>query len=317
MDQNDKQKILGFVNHMLSIPNIRSEPPLIREGLIITFITKNLAQIKGTLASGDFFPQVNPDETLKMVFQVLKQIVINDVKPEIELWLGKGIDFGIIKSLYPYQQLTPDDYRSMLSKFINELLSSNEARYNFNSVVNVFKYKVLERYVSKFFERRGFIFNEIRRVEKNTMELHEFIEFSKLVFLIKNIIFMKVPIKTDTGDRVVNINNIFKFSIPVSNLIKKQELLLLNHLPFVTTDLFKTASKSCLKKEMTGTDEASARFFYILASRYQEYKYQAVDRGAETLDKSWYNVAKRNHAFYGFDEKMVNELYYIAGDNLW
>ena len=92
MDQNDKQKILGFVNHMLNIPNIRSEPPLIREGLIITFITKNLPQIRSTLASQDFFPHMNPDETLKMVFQVLKQIVINDVKPGIAMWLGKDYD---------------------------------------------------------------------------------------------------------------------------------------------------------------------------------------------------------------------------------
>jgi hypothetical protein len=317
MDQKDKQKILGFVNHMLSIPNIRSEPPLIREGLIISFITKNLPQIRSTLASQDFFPHMNPDETLKMVFQVLKQIVLNDVKPGIELWLGKGIDFGIIKSLYPYQQMPPDDYRRMLTKFINELLSSTDARYNFNSVVNVFKYRAIERYVSQIFERRGFIFNEIRRVEKNSLDLHEFIEFTKLVFLIKNIMFVRVPISTDSVDRVVNINEIVKFSIPLETLMKKHQQLLLKHLPFVTSDLFKTASKACLKKELTQTDEASARLFYILASRYQEYKHQTVDRGAETLDKSWYNIARRNHSFYGFDEKMVNELYYIAGDNLW
>jgi hypothetical protein len=173
MDQKDKQKLLGFVNHMLSIPNIRSEPPLIREGLIITFITKNLPQIRTTLASQDFFPGMNPDETLRMVFQLLKQIVINDVKPGVELWLGKGIDFGIIRRLYPYKQLAPDDYRLMLSKFINELLSSTDARYNFNSVVNIFKYRAIERYVSQIFERRGFIFNEIRRVEKNTLNVYE------------------------------------------------------------------------------------------------------------------------------------------------
>jgi hypothetical protein len=128
---------------------------------------------------------------------------------------------------------------------------------------------------------------------------------------------MRVPISTDSGNRVVNVNEMFKFSISVEKVMKKQQELLLKYLPFVTTELFRTASKSGFKKEMTETDEASARLFYILASRYQEYKHQAVDRGAETLDKSWYNVARRNYEFYGFDEKMVNELYYIAGDNLW
>jgi hypothetical protein len=42
-----------------------------------------------------------------------------------------------------------------------------------------------------------------------------------------------------------------------------------------------------------------------------------VDRGAESPDKSWFSIAKKNADYYGFDRRMLDELYMIAGDNNW
>jgi len=42
-----------------------------------------------------------------------------------------------------------------------------------------------------------------------------------------------------------------------------------------------------------------------------------VDRGAVSPDKSWFNISRRNFKFYGFDIKLLDELYKIAGENGW
>jgi hypothetical protein len=42
-----------------------------------------------------------------------------------------------------------------------------------------------------------------------------------------------------------------------------------------------------------------------------------VDRGANGPDSSWFSVARRNYKYYGFDIKMLDELYRIAADNGW
>ena len=42
-----------------------------------------------------------------------------------------------------------------------------------------------------------------------------------------------------------------------------------------------------------------------------------VDRGADTPDKSWFNIARKNSRFFGFDDKMLEELYKIAAENGW
>jgi hypothetical protein len=52
--------------------------------------------------------------------------------------------------------------------------------------------------------------------------------------------------------------------------------------------------------------------------RCKHYKpYTKVDRGAETPDKSWFNIARRNYKYYGFDIKMLDEFYKIAAENNW
>ena len=42
-----------------------------------------------------------------------------------------------------------------------------------------------------------------------------------------------------------------------------------------------------------------------------------IDRGAETSDKSWFNVARRNYKFYGYDLDMLVELHSISAENGW
>jgi hypothetical protein len=64
--------------------------------------------------------------------------------------------------------------------------------------------------------------------------------------------------------------------------------------------------------------ETTSRLTAIFAFRCQNYKSTAkVDRGAVSPDKSWFNIARRNYKFYGFDVKMLDELYKIAGENGW
>ena len=64
--------------------------------------------------------------------------------------------------------------------------------------------------------------------------------------------------------------------------------------------------------------ETTSRIASIFSMRCKNYKpYNKVDRGAESPDKSWFNIARRNFKFYGFDIKMLDEFYKIAAENNW
>ena len=322
MDQNDKNKVLEFVKYLISNPNIKNEPPLIREGMIISFIATNLRQLKQTLGSQRFFPHIDAERVIGEVLQVLKQMSLHYLLPKLESWLDNSINFAVVEDLFPLKgkrrSQSQDSYRSMMLDYLNTTLAYNEVRYNFNSVVNIFRHDVLEKYLPEIFNRRRFIYNEIKRVEKFDLDYDEYIEYAKIIFLIKSSVFTRVPMSTGSGMRRANINETQRLSMSMPEFIKKLGMSMKESLPFLTDRAIVTAIKSNFKERQTSLNEASARLFYIIGSRYQDYKhYSKIDRGAESLDKSWFNVARTNSSFYGFNEKMVNELYMIAGDNMW
>jgi len=41
------------------------------------------------------------------------------------------------------------------------------------------------------------------------------------------------------------------------------------------------------------------------------------DKGADSANKSWLGVARRNFRYYGFDIKIIDEFYKIAAENGW
>jgi hypothetical protein len=64
--------------------------------------------------------------------------------------------------------------------------------------------------------------------------------------------------------------------------------------------------------------EATSRLAAVLSARSRNYQAGIkVDRGADSPDKSWLSTARRNYKFYGFDIKLLDELYKIAAENVW
>jgi hypothetical protein len=324
MEQDDRKKVVGFVKHLLSNPNIKAETPVIREGMIISFITSNLRQLKQTLGSQRFFPHISADKVIAEILLVLKQMSLHYLLPQVEDWLKSKIDFAIVEELFPLKGKFRGvvhgyaSYRTLLLEYLKKMLAYNDVRYNFDSVVNIFKHRVLERYLPEIFHRRRFIYNEIKRVEKFDFDYDEYIEYAKMIFLMKNTVFMRVQMSTGSGSRKANLNEAQRLSMSMPEFIDKLRRSIKDELPFLTDAAIVTAIKSNFKERQTRLEEASARLFFIIGSRYQDYKYYSkIDRGAESLDKSWFNVARANSRFYGFNEKMLNELYLIAGDNMW
>jgi hypothetical protein len=309
MDQTEKKRILDFVHHLLSLRNIRLEPPVIGEGLIRTFLMKNIRTIKETLRSRDFFPDVPPEVSLQNIQLILKQYVLNQVMPRVKVWLDGKIDFVLLGDAYG-KELDVAGCREHLYKFVHRMLQADEARYNFNSVINIFEHDVLDRYIGEIFRRRDSIFNEITRVERLRMDGDTFTEYTKIIFLIKDVVFV------ERNGTILDVKN--ALALPEKQVLRPIIDMVNNNIPFVPEDAVLRAIKSNYRASVLSNQDASARLYFILSSRYQDYRHQdKIDRGAEAPDKSWLSVARQNAAYYGFDQRMVNGLYLVAGDNMW
>ncbi len=315
---DDKQKISDFVTHLLNNPNIKNEPPLIAENLIINFITKNLPQLKETFKTPQFFPNLEWEEILQQMLLDLRERVLIKVIPEVIKYINTNINFEVLNKLSGSDISAPNFYKEKFLKFVKTILTHKDVRYHFNSVINIFKYNILEKYLPEIFERRGFIYNELIKVQRNNLNCEEYINYLKTLLLIKNTAYIRMQFNTQASAKKVNIGDLKNISKLLKIFIEKLTENIKNELTDVNEKVIKMALKSNVREEDTELEEASARFLYILSARFQDYKpYIKIDRGAETPDKSWFNIARKNAEYYGYNKRMLEELYRIAGDNNW
>jgi len=318
MDENTS-KINGFINHLLQNENIKNEPIVIAETFIINFISKNINVLKQNLASPQFFPDTPVDETLRLILSTLREKVIKEIKPELIKHISR-INFTVLNAISGSEPIGQDFLKEKFKQFIDVILTHKEVRFYSNAVINILNYNALEKYITKIFERREFIYNELVKVQKNNLKADQYIDYLKILLLIKNTAYIKFPFSSGADSKNVNLSDIQKIHNPktLDTFFTLVESNIAQSLPGVNKTVLRMALKANCPTEQTKLEEASARFLYALAGRFQEYKhFDKIDRGAETPDKSWFNIAKKNTESHGYNQPLIEELYKIAADNGW
>jgi hypothetical protein len=176
----------------------------------------------------------------------------------------------------------------------------------------------MERYIGQIFDRRDYLYNELVRVQKTYLEADEYINFLKILLLIRNSAFMKVSVSPGMPDKQINLSEYIKNPRNIGKIMTQFVIAINQSLPNLDEKSITLAMKSNLGQQHTEVEDASSRFLYIMTSRYNTYKPVAkLDRGAESPDKSWFGIAKKNAESMGYDKRMLEELYRVAGDNNW
>ncbi len=316
-DQENIQQVGNFIDHLLNNPNIKNEPLMISEGLILNFIVQNQEQLKATFKSPQFFPHLDWKDVVQLIISNLYERVINTINPVIVEFL-ESTDFSLLNKSSDSQQFSTQSHSERLHNFFKSLIKNKDARYHLNSVINIFKYNIIENYLNEIFNRRGYLYNELVRVQKTYLECDEYIIFLKSMLLIKNAVFMKIPINPAVEEKKYNINDCINSAATLKRYFDKLLMNLKGELPNLPEKLIRLALKSNVRESQTEVEDASSRFIYILCARFQHYKpVEKIDRGAESPDKSWFGIAQNNAHYYGYDKRMLDALYRIAGDNEW
>ena len=199
-----RQRVKKFVDHLLSNPSIKNEPLIIGEGLILNFIVQNIDHLKATFKTPDFFPELQWNEVFQLILSDLYERIINSEYPVIKEFI-KNADFDFLSKISDGTAYANNFHQQKISVFVESIFKNKDVRYNFNSVINIFRYNVLEKYINEIFNRRGSLYNELVRVQKIYLEADEYINFLKILLLIRNSAFMKVPINPKTPDNRISL----------------------------------------------------------------------------------------------------------------
>jgi hypothetical protein len=315
--ESDLNKVNDFVEHLFSRPGIKSEHLLAGEKMIADFIAQNLPRLKVTFKNSRFFPHLELNQVLELISENLYSRVSGVILPIINEFVN-NTDFTFMDKFSDTGTISDKFRRERLYDLVQMIFSNRDSRFNMIGTANIFKYSVIEKYMEEIFKRRGYIYDELAGVKSFNLELSEYIILLKTMLLIRNTVYMKLPLNSSSSDTKISVNDIGDESQIILFYTNSMVEYMIPLLPGIPEKFVRLAVKSAFRADLLDQDEPIAKLIFILNSRFKNYKHIAkTDRGAESADKSWFDIAGKNAGHFGYDRQILGALYIIAGDNNW
>lgn len=305
MNQN-QQKACAFVHRLLSNPALRNHTPLQKEGQVAQFLVGNIHQLGPTLMSQTFFPGLSLDQILELLQGTLRELTDERLIPALKSLIQR-IDFSFVQFLQQ-QQIRPGTVQEQILRVLNRALAKPEFRRLFSGSYTTLHHDFISRYLNEAYKMRRHIHFELTKVQRLKMSKDDIKSLVEVNILLKGLAQILVPTNSaENQSGLVNPNL-------VKGLFEELKIELTQLPPPVITSII-NANISCLENPQV---EATARLAAILSARGKLFISNIrIDRGADTPDKSWLSITRRNYKFYGFDIKMLDEMYMIAAENGW
>jgi hypothetical protein len=307
---NELEKASVFVSRLLSNSTMNDFASLQKEEQILQFLSVNAHQLQPTLSSPAFFPGKTWNQILGVLVESLFRLIDTELSRDLKRIVEQDLILTFI-SFLRRQNAPEKSIREQIFDFLTKLLKQPEARRIFTGPYTALFHHGADKYLDEIFERKSYIHFEITKVQRLRMSKEEIKGMLAASLLLKvSICGVMSDGSQGYSDRVAGVVQ-GVFCDKAMPLIKTR----LNLLPEPVVESAVRANMSFAENRYI---EATARLASIFAARYRSYKANMfVDRGADTPDKSWFSIARKNYKFYGFDDKMLDELYKIAAENGW
>ncbi|MEX2444710.1 MAG: hypothetical protein WD492_13975 [Alkalispirochaeta sp.] len=306
---SESEKADAFVGRLLQNPALNGFSALQQEEQIVQFLHGNAAQLAPTLSSSQFFPGKNWNQIFALLVSRLTEAINRTLFADLQRILTENVDYTFVE-LLGQQRVNTDAIPRELLQLMKKLLEKQEARRAFTGPFTALHFGLADQYVNEIFSRKSYIHFELTKVQRLRMGKEEVQNFLQISLLLKPSVFLISAGGQSQQDRATGmVQN--QFAEKVLGVLKKE-------LRSVPEQVLQSAVHSSVSFNANRFIEATARLAAILGARGKSYQANVkVDRGADSPDKSWLSTARRNYKFYGFDIKMLDELYKIAAENVW
>ena len=306
----DSAKATSFITRLLSNPAMNTIAPLLKEEQILQFLGINAPQLFPTLSSAAFFPGKNWEQIIKILREALYREINQHLISGLDNLVKYSLDFSFIQFLRQ-QNMPQEKVKEDFLKFISALLNKPEIRRDMAGPYNAVHYKIADRYVDQIYTRRQYVHFELTKVQRLKMSKEEIKDFVNVSLLLKPAIHV---LKGGDGS---NSHDAPGGSVQ-SAFIEKVTGLLKDKLQVLPEQVIRSALYANGSFVENRSMDATSRLASTLSAMCRNYRPNIkVDRGADSVDKSWINVARRNYKFYGYDVKLLDEFFAIAAENGW
>ncbi len=305
----DHDKAKAFVGRLLQNPSLRDFSELQREEQIIQFLHVNAAQLGPTLSTQQFFAGKNWNQIFSILLNALYELVNDELLPKLEELIRSKLDLAFLRHM---RQTRVDDelVQKQLIAFATDVLKKPDARRNFTGAYSALVFGIADRYLTVAFDQKKYVHFELTKVQRLRMNKEETRNFVRLTLLLRPIVNLGMSTAATQQERSTGMVQ-SQFAEKVMHTAKSE-------MKYIPEQALKSAVDASLSFNENRFVEATSRLAAIFAARSRSYQpNMRVDRGADSPDKSWISVSRRNYKYYGFDIKMLDELYKIAAENNW
>jgi hypothetical protein len=309
----DFDKAVAFVERLWANPTMRGFSALQKEDQLIQFLNVNGSKLYPTLCVEPFFPGQNWGTIYQFLMKALNEIADRELMPDLSSVINTEIDLSFTSFM---QESRPQEssIRAQLLKFTEEMCQKPDCRRSLTGPYTAIKSRMIERYLERIFDRQKYISFELRKVQKLRMGQEEMTNLIKISLLLRPAVYFFSSAAGMAQESAPGT----KAGIIKSQFSERAIQQLSGYLNLLPPDVLRSSINSNLSFLENNFIETTARLVAILAHRCANWKADMkIDRGAEASDISWYNIARRNFRYYGFDLDMLNELYNIAVENGW
>lgn len=309
-------KMSLFVGRLFLNPGFLNLPPPEVEGALINFLQQNQKQLAATFASAEYYPGLEWREVQILFFSALKQHTLDKMAPHFTE-LVDAVDLSFLPRLGGAAgHAFPDE----LKAFLAEICGNLAVRQAFDTTFKLIQHRWIDKYVDQVCKRHEYVWNMISRKDNlHQLEPQEVAAFFKLALLLRNVVYMKLPVPVQNGTERCNIDDVRDNPKLQRAFLAALEAHLVRRFPDLPELVLRVAidsNKDC--HESVELLAPSALLLAIFAKRGKEYSpWLKADKAAEQPDKSWFRIAVRNHLYHGLDKTMLEECYKIAADSNW
>ncbi|UCF97223.1 MAG: hypothetical protein JSV89_18930 [Spirochaetaceae bacterium] len=300
----------AFVNHLLVNPALNNLNPLQKEEQILQFLKTNAQSLVPTLTSPQFFPGKPWNEILKLLYTALIQETDKVLKPQLEELIQQRISFSFISEIQP-RRVPEENCRQKMLELCQRLLVKPEARKALAGPLTAIVSGFVGQYLEKAFKDRQYVHFELTKVQRLRLEIEDIRHMIHITLLLRPSIQLFTEGRGGTGESMETVLVQPQFAANALDSMKAQ-------LQVLPPELLRGGLFSNVSFEEDKQIDATARIAAIFSSRAKNYKpISRLDRGANTPDRSWFSITRRNYKYYGFDIKMLDEFYKIASESGW
>ena len=300
--------VSDFILKLISNPNFTGQPISMIEQQISNFVEQNKQQMSAVIANQKFYPGLAGDKATDKLIQDIRSYISQSIVDKAKHVVPGTIDTAVPEELGIG---SGEDVLAHLLVLYEKIAAHKEARQMIDQYCILLDEHYIDRYVGAAVEEKGYIHNELFRVQKLNLDVAHMAEYIKLCAAVVPAAAIRIPIP-QVGTHPVNAFDLKDKPAQQKMYFDKVTALVRSVAPNINSSLLDAAMKVPVAAAESHATPIG-KFLAILFARAKDFrKGQKAEKGSETPDKSWFSVQIKNASFLGFDKRMLEEFNRMA-----